>query len=278
VSGLVTHGVREFHRNQDELDAHAEAIATVGYSIAPGVIAQEELRTTRDKIDSIYQRQVGEIGGAERLAAINDLDMARCLIAYDDYFLRFATDPLVLGVLTRLLGEFFVLMSQNGVINRPSDGHYQLTWHRDLNYQHFVSSRPLAVSVLICVDEFARETGGTHLLPASHKSERFPSPEFAERHEVVVEAPAGSAILFDAMLFHRAGENTSGVTRRAINHIFTLPLINQQISLPDALGGRHSDDAFLRRLLGYETKAPGSTQAWREWKLGLAAAGALQSG
>src|SRR2546423_3842499 len=267
TNGPRTHGVREFHRNSDELDVHVEAIANAGYTIAEGLLSEEELRVARDKIDAIYERQLDEIGGRERLARIDDEDMARCLIAYDDFFLRFATHPLVLGVLERLLGEFFVLMSQNAVINRPTEDHYQLTWHRDLNYQHFVSSRPLSISVLYCVDDFSAETGGTHLLPASHKSERFPSPEFALRHEVVVDAPAGSAILFDAMVFHRTGENSSGMTRRAVNHIFTLPLINQQISLPKALGGRHSDRPVLRRLLGYETEAPASVQGWREWKL-----------
>jgi ectoine hydroxylase-related dioxygenase (phytanoyl-CoA dioxygenase family) len=84
---------------------------------------------------------------------------------------------------------------------------------------------------------------------------------------VVVDAPAGSAILFDAMLYHKAGVNSSGMTRRGINHIFALPLIHQPISFPRALAGKYSEDPHLRRLLGYDTEPARSAQDWREWKL-----------
>ena len=70
-------------------------------------------------------------------------------------------------------------------------------------------------------------------------------------------------LIIDSMVFHRAGNNSSGGVRRAINHIFTLPLIQQQISLPDALGGRFADDPRFRRLLGYEAPPGTSTLDWR---------------
>ena len=55
------------------------------------------------------------------------------------------------------------------------------------------------------------------------------------------------------MVFHRAGENRSGRPRRAVNHVFSTPIIAQQISLPDALE-RQLREATRHwpRLLGYE--------------------------
>jgi ectoine hydroxylase-related dioxygenase (phytanoyl-CoA dioxygenase family) len=161
-------------------------------------------------------------------------------------------------------------MSQNAIINRHTGEHYQQTWHRDLNYQHFVSSRPLAVSALYAVDDFTEMTGGTMVLPASHKIEAFPSVEYAEKHQVTVNAKAASIIVFDSMLYHRSGLNRSNGSRLALNHIYTLPLIKQQISLPRSLGGRFRDDPFLRFFLGYDTETADNVQAWRELKLGMA--------
>jgi ectoine hydroxylase-related dioxygenase (phytanoyl-CoA dioxygenase family) len=160
-------------------------------------------------------------------------------------------------------------MSQNAIINRPTDAHYQVTWHRDLNYQHWVSSRPLAISALYAIDDFSDLTGGTLLIPASHKSEEFPSPEYIAAHQVGLTAKAGSILVFDAMLFHRSGTNRSQIIRRAVNHIYTLPLIKQQISFPRMLNGKFGDDPWLRYFLGYDSETGDSVQAWREHKLGI---------
>lgn len=271
-AGLKAHAVREFHRNDGEADFHAEEIRNIGYTVLPSGLTADALESIREKIDRIYRVQIDELGGESQLERIHDAKIARCLAGYDDYFVKLAAHPQVTAVASRLLGEYFVLMSQNGIINDPVDEHYQVTWHRDLNYQHFVSSRPLAVSALYCIDEFSEETGATCLLPASHKAEAFPSPEYVERHQTSMNAPAGSILMFDAMVFHRAGTNRSGRLRRAVNHIFTLPLVRQQISLPKMLKGKFSDDPTLSKLLGYGIETGDSVQQWREEKLRRAAA------
>jgi ectoine hydroxylase-related dioxygenase (phytanoyl-CoA dioxygenase family) len=130
-----------------------------------------------------------------------------------------------------------------------------------------VSSRPLAISALYFIDAFSAENGGTRVLPGSHKAEAFPSAEFVERHEVVADGPAGSVLVFDSMTFHRAGVNSSGQVRRGVNHVFTLPLIQQQISIPSAMGGRFEEDEGVRALLGYAAPPASSVLAWRQQKL-----------
>jgi ectoine hydroxylase-related dioxygenase (phytanoyl-CoA dioxygenase family) len=270
IGSVRTHGIHEAHQNADRWDAFAEEIAVRGYTIVPGVLDDAYLEEARRRIDAVYESQVDEVGGSERLELIGDANVARCLLAYDDFFVDLAARPEVLGLARRFLGDYVVLRSQNGVINQPSDDHYQAAWHRDLDHQHFVSSRPLAISALYCIDAFSAETGGTHVLPGSHKSEAFPSPDFVERHEVVADAPAGSVLVFDAMLFHRAGVNSSGRVRRGVNHVFTLPVIQQQISIPSALGGRFEDDESLRALLGYAAPPAASVLTWRQQKLAAA--------
>jgi ectoine hydroxylase-related dioxygenase (phytanoyl-CoA dioxygenase family) len=73
--------------------------------------------------------------------------------------------------------------------------------------------------------------------------------------------------VFDSMVFHRAGENRSGRPRRAVNQVFSTPIIAQQISLPDALQGKYADDPALARLLGYDVAPARSVAAWRERRL-----------
>jgi ectoine hydroxylase-related dioxygenase (phytanoyl-CoA dioxygenase family) len=263
----LAHGVREFRTSAGQTDLHAEEIATIGFTIVEDVLSPAELELAREKINRAYEAQCAELGGAQALESINDADIARCLLAYDEFFVDLAANDVVVAIVRDLLGDQVVLMSQNGIINRPADDHYQVTWHRDLNYQHFVSSRPLAISALYCIDDFSAETGGTCVLPASHKVEAFPSPEYVERQMLTVAAPAGSVLIFDAMLFHRAGHNRSRHDRLAINHIFTVPMIQQQINLPMALEGRHADDPRLATLLGYTFDPGHSAIEWRRRRL-----------
>lgn len=266
---VKTFGVKEFTSAGSQLDQAVEDIKLLGYTIVPDVLNVEELQAAREKIDSIYAQQVDEVGGEQELAAINDAHTARCPLAYDDFFLKVATNPRVLAIVERFLGDYFILMLQNGVINTPSVGNEQNAgyWHRDLNYQHFISTRPISISALFCIDPFSEETGGTFVLPASHKAEAFPSEPFVLQHEKVVDAPAGAAIVFDSMLYHRGGYNRSAKPRRAVNHMYCLPLIKQQISLPKILQGKFSDDPFLSKFLGYTSEPDGSVSEFRKARL-----------
>lgn len=271
---VKTFGVREFTQIDSADDAAAEEIRLVGYTILPDVLSPSALADLREKLDNIYQQQIDELGGEERLKAINDAHTVRCPLAYDEQFLEVATHPRVLSLVKRFLGDYFVLMLQNGVLNVPQIGDQQNAgaWHRDLNYQHFISTRPLSISALFCIDEFSEETGGTCMLPGSHKAELFPSEHYVRAHEVGASASPGSAIVFDSMLYHRGGNNRSPGVRRAINHMYTLPLIKQQISLPKMLGDRYRDDPFLGKFLGYESEPDESVTAFRRSRIARAEA------
>jgi ectoine hydroxylase-related dioxygenase (phytanoyl-CoA dioxygenase family) len=168
-----------------------------------------------------------------------------------------------MGLVSRLLGDYFVLSQQNSVVLQPMTAHDQSQYHRDLPYQHFVSTQPLAVNALFCVDPFTVESGATLVIPGSHKYEPFPSAQTIRRLERTTVAPEGSFIVLDAMVFHRSGANRGMAPRRAINHVFVLPFIRQQIDLPAALGGRYANDPMLRRLLGYDVQTPASVAQWR---------------
>lgn len=267
MNELRFYGVKEKHEVFSDIDQHAEEIAINGYTIIEGILNDQEVRDFRAKTDAIYQRQATEIGGEERLTAINDAYIGRSLLAYDESFLLLAQQPRIRELVEALLGDYFILGLQNAIINLPNQKNYQASWHRDLSYQHFVASRPIAVSALVCIDPFSEETGGTYVLPASHKTEKFPSERFIKSNEKSITAPAGAAIVFDSMLFHRAGYNRSQSIRRGINHMYVLPFIKQQISLPGLLGGRYEDDPFLKRFLGYESEPAASVIEWRTNKL-----------
>ena len=260
------YGVVERATASTDASRVAERIRLAGYAVVPSGLSSDEVADLGTRLDRVMARQVEEFG-ADRLASIGDALTARCPLVYDEAFVALAAHPVVLAICRELLGDYVILMQQNGVINPSGQRHTQVAYHRDLPYQHFVSSRPLSVSALFCIEPFTTVTGATTMIPGSHRMEQFPSDAVAAELDTAVSADPGSFIVFDSMLFHRAGENRSGRPRRGVNHVFTTPIIAQQISLPDALGGRYADDPALARLFGYDVAPSRSVTAWRERRL-----------
>lgn len=249
--------------SETEIDVYVEEIQCDGFAVIEGVLNKSELALYRNKIDRVYDLQENHFG-RDRLTQINELNMCRLPLKYDDDFINIATNNLVFDVVRRFLGDFFILNLQNAIINQPNEEHHQSSWHRDLPYQNYVISTPLSINALFCIDDFTIETGATMVLPFSHRLESMPSDLYIQKHAVTAVAKAGSVIMFDSMLLHKAGYNSSDIIRRAVNHQYQIPLLKQFYDMPKALGGKFSDDPMLAQLLGYTSQVPKDDIEWRE--------------
>jgi ectoine hydroxylase-related dioxygenase (phytanoyl-CoA dioxygenase family) len=263
--------VKEFVEVSNETEQHVEELFLDGYTVVENVLDEEDVALARKKIDKIYQQQIDELGGDESvLGKIKDSNFARCLLAYDDFFLtEIAANKKVLQIINSALGDYYILMLQNAILNKPyrQQTSNACAFHRDLNYQHFTSSRPLSISALFCIDDFTEENGATRVLPYTHKLEKCPSESYIEKHQKPVMGKAGSVIIFDSMMYHCAGKNTSDEVRRAVNNMYVLPFIKQQISIPAMLNGRFSDHPFYKRFLGYESEAETDVLSFRQKRI-----------
>jgi ectoine hydroxylase-related dioxygenase (phytanoyl-CoA dioxygenase family) len=253
------YGVLEQLQPTNEVERTCESIRQLGYGVIDGGYDREQLAALADAFDRAQEGHIARHGGVDVLRSIDEHNTVRLPLAHDPLFLKLATNTKILDVCSRLISGYAVLNQQNGIINPPNGKQYnQGAWHRDLPYQHFVSSRPLAINALFCLDPFTIENGATMVLPASHRQEAFPSDLFVKTQASPVAAPAGSFIVLDCMVFHSGGVNTTAVPRRAVNHVYTIPLIRQQIDMPSALGDEFTADSNLRRLLGYNVRQPRS--------------------
>lgn len=246
----------------DDVARHAEEIAIKGFTVVTGLFASAELETWRQKIDDTYQRQEREFG-REQLMALQEVDICRAPILYDFEFLALAAHTRILRVVRHILGPWVILNLQNAIMNRPGARHHQGAWHRDLPYQNFVSSRPLAINALIAIDDFSAASGGTQFLPFSHRTEALPSDAYINRNKTLASAPAGSAVLFDSMLIHCASANETQSVRRAVNHLYSVPIIKQQYDFPRALASRADLSPEVAQLLGLTSQVPLDDRAWR---------------
>jgi ectoine hydroxylase-related dioxygenase (phytanoyl-CoA dioxygenase family) len=244
-----------------DLERCLEELALRGVTVLENVVAEPELEVLRRKLDAAYLRQQTEL--PFDLEEIQEENQVRAPLCYDDAFVEMARHEQVLGLIRAVLGNYFLVHLQIGIINQPLTNNRQSVWHRDLLYQDFVISKPLAVTVMLCLDDFTPETGGTVVVPFTHRAERMPSREYIEKHAEHLRVKAGSMFFMDSMLIHKAGYNSSGRVRRGLNTIYASGLLKQQVNLPSQLGGRFRDDPLLNMLLGYDAEPSASVAAWR---------------
>lgn len=246
-----------------ELDEACETLSTLGYAVLDGGYSPAEINVLSEAFDEARRRSEEAAGGEDVLKQIDEHNTIRVAFHHDRRLLALVTNERVLSVVRRAISDYVVLSQQNGILNPANAAEYnQGAWHRDLPYQHVVFSRPMAINALYCVDDFTLENGATVVLPATHKQEEFPSSRFVQKAAVQVTAPRGSYILLDCMTYHTGATNRTPKNRRAVNHVYTSPVLRQQIDLPALLGETYTDNPELRQLLGYGVHTPRSLEAF----------------
>jgi ectoine hydroxylase-related dioxygenase (phytanoyl-CoA dioxygenase family) len=244
----------------DDLALPLEELSRNGFCLLRAALSPATVARLGDALDRVLAAQTARFGGESALAAIGEAGLARALLEEAPAFLDILRVPRLDAIVEAVLGPMALLMQQNGIVMPPRGAeHHQQSWHRDLPYQSWVSTKPLALGALAMLDDFTPESGSTLFLPGSHRHEGFPSEAYVARWAWPAHAPAGTIVVFDAMCFHRGGVNRGNAPRRAANTLFGVPLLAQQIAFTD----QPELDAKLRRRLGLAYQPAESTDAWR---------------
>ena len=97
-----------------ELDGHLEKLDRIGYFVIPGALSQADCGELAERMDHVWDEQVREFGG-ERLRALNEYGVVRCMIDRDPRFLDLVRHPAVWSAIAATIGETAILHLQNGV-------------------------------------------------------------------------------------------------------------------------------------------------------------------
>jgi ectoine hydroxylase-related dioxygenase (phytanoyl-CoA dioxygenase family) len=251
-----SYGVLQQTQSHSVVDDAVEMVRSLGYAVIDSGYTELEINEISEDFNRSRARYIEKHTEA-KLRSFNEFHMMRLPLTHGgEYFLKLALNKNVLNTLKKLMSGQFILNQQNGVVNPSNENYAQGAWHRDLPYQHYVSTKPLAVNALFCVDDFTVENGSTLVLPASHKSEDFPSLSYIKKNALQVEAKAGSFILLDCMLFHSGGFNSTSTERRAVNHVYNIPYFKQQINIPANMTKVDTLSAEEKTILGFNYLEP----------------------
>ncbi len=256
-----------FDKQNSDSDIIKESLKLNGFYLLKGVLNDQEIKTIREKLDYYLTVQESEFSQDE-LKSIKEGNQLRAPLQYDEVFLDMIMKPQIVDYVKSQLGDYYILHQQNSIINKPSTEHHQSAWHRDLPYQNLVISRPLAVNAYYCIDDFTPETGSTIFVPHTHNVEFYPSEEYLKENSAQLTAAPGDVILFDTMIIHKAGYNSSNQIRRGINNIFARPILRQQLDYNVLLKEKYANHSpEIKRMLGFDCSAPYSVKEFRDRQL-----------
>ncbi len=232
-----------------------------GYQVLEDILSVKKTHELIEKIENIYKQQVQEFG-VQQLEKIGELNTIRSPFLYDKEFIKLFYNDFTNDLIQHILGEYAILSLQNAVKVVSKIKHHQTKYHRDLIHQEFTSSRPIAFNIYYCLTDFNKYNGGITFIPKSHATEKIGS-NFIEK---TPDVKSGSVIIFNSMVFHKAGHNQSLNSRIGINNMYTLPFVKQQINYSKHFKNLIGDKK-LSRILGFESKEFESVNEFRNYRL-----------
>lgn len=246
----------------EKLDNHLENISVKGYTILQNALTKQECELISKKLDILLEKQLEEYG-EDRLKMSNDLGTLRMPFADDEYLTKLIVHKEVLQIIYALLGDSAILHLQSAPITDPEIEHDQAHWHADLTHLKFTSDKLLSMSSLWAIDDFDEESGGTWVVPFTHKSSEWPSERYLQENKIQVNMKAGSVLVFDSMLIHSGAPNKGTSRRHAVNQMYTRPFIKQLIDLPEYVNEKIEKESKLAQILGFWSVPPKSVQDYR---------------
>ncbi len=173
-------------------------------------------------------------------------------------FLEFLDTNPADAVLSSYFQGAYILQSMGGNFNEGRN--YASAVHRDI--RSYQDPCPM-LNTLVMLDEFTADNGSTFLMPGGHKVVGKPNDEWFNHEAEQVIAPAGSILIWNSNLWHRAGDNTTGKPRRIVTPIFTRPWYKPGFDYPRAIGYENKTlSEYQRQVLGYNARVPSTLDEW----------------
>ena len=167
------------------------------------------------------------------------------------------------GLLTEYFeGKKYILHACNPVLGPPSAKSYLHKIHRDI--RTFIPNMNLRINMLVALDDFTIANGATEILVGSHLESNMPTEIEFEKNKSHLIMPAGSVVLFNSYLWHRAGYNTTTNNRVALTLSLGLSFIKPQMDYARLIGEERAKNfsQTSRQILGFNSRVPISLEEW----------------
>ncbi len=245
---------------------HLKKLETDGYTILPNLIDPSECEYFKAQLEEDYKRYSTHYANASIMDRGSLANKIGEKVVYNlhnknfDWFKLFEHEAII-PLLDVILCEGSYHGSEPYYLNNisarsPLKGYPGQQLHSDSNLPGV--NYCIIANVLWALDEFTVENGATRVVPGSHKIRAFAADGLNNKDEIRITAPQGSAIIFNANLWHGGGENISGNSRWAVAlgyaRWFVKPSFDYMYNTPEETYSKMS--ISQKKLLGFDLIPP----------------------
>jgi ectoine hydroxylase-related dioxygenase (phytanoyl-CoA dioxygenase family) len=250
----------ELPRSTPDLDLLKAQLDQHGYVVLRNVFP-ESVQDLRQRLNRTYEElkargqhtYPGGVGQTERLI-LN-------LHNKDPRFIDLLDDPRVFPLLRHLMQSGSYQNSEPFIVTQFSarDPHLGAP-PQQLHIDSRFPGPPFALMAIALwmVNDFSLETGGTRLVPGSHRVPAYPENGLVYPNEVTIEAPAGSVLIYNGSSWHGGGAKLKEAERWSIIvsycRWFVKPAFDMTRNTPPELYAQLSP--ARRELFGFTTVPP----------------------
>jgi ectoine hydroxylase-related dioxygenase (phytanoyl-CoA dioxygenase family) len=236
-------------KSEASIDNVVARLERDGFAIVENFLSREEVEDKRADL----LRVLSEVPAGRNEFEGFETRRIYALFAKTRVFDAEAIDPLLLGVLDRLLGPA-QLSAPVGISIGPGESAQLL--HRDDGIYPLPDPKPeLVLNTMWALDDFTEANGATRVVPGSH---RWTSPPTTEPETVAAEMLAGSVMFFLGSLLHGGGANTTDRSRLGVILHYCAawlrPQENHVLGVPKRIVRDLPEP--LQELLGYGVTGP----------------------
>ena len=275
-----------------ELDETLRRLNMDGFCVIDDVIPSDDVDRTRDAVEQAVMRsrqsseemQTKIRSQGHRVGAVGVASVGG-LINHVPSFGKYLADSRITAPCESIFGPYVRVSSVGAVMNFP--GNARGYWHSDWPFNQTVAAHipapyadaVLHVTAIFMLSPFNEETGGTLVVPGSHRSSANPSGDTQiDRDspyptEINATGTAGSVLLFDSRLWHSVATNTSDQPRTAVIARYAPWWLNLSVQKPGTpdhtqivaeTGGKPSESPLVQRQV-FDILPEAAKQLFRHW-------------
>jgi hypothetical protein len=205
-----------------------------GWCVLPAIVPDRDLPELRAAVVEQEQLQRAEwLAVRAGFKAVGQqlppdgVGHAQALVNYVPQLAAYLADARIVAAAEAILGPYLKISSVAGLINFP--GNERGYWHADWPFNQSLATCVRApypdvamhLSGILMLTEFSPQTGGTLIVPGSHRASDNPTMDNGvDRYapyptEIQVSRAAGSMLFYDSRLWHAVATNRSANPRVA---------------------------------------------------------------
>ena len=253
-------------------------LAINGWCVIEEVIPEDKVEAIRESVEKTVETH-GTYTGVEGVGT------RKGLLAFNQAFAPYLADKRVLGIAEALFGPHVRISFTTAHINYP--GNVRGALHSDWpfnqhNAGHIPAPYPDAVmhlTTLWMLSPFTHETGGTLVVPGSHRAPNNPSgdngvnPLEPYPTEMQATGAAGSVLILDSRTWHATASNQADKPRVGmavryapwwLNLDVLMPGSDERARIVDETGGNENEVAAVSPAI-YEALPEEVKPLYRHW-------------